>query len=100
MVIGHYTTAKEAKEALQNYINSPTQKFNITVAQLFYEWKEIAYRNISKATVDNNNASYSKLKPIYNEEFRELRTGQMQAIIDVNSNLSHSSLVKLRSLLN
>ncbi len=98
IVIGKFQTAKEAKNALYNYNINPTEKYNITVKQLFTEWSEIAYRNISKQTVDNYNACFHKIASIYNIKFRELRTGQMQKIIDDNSNMSSSTLSKIKLL--
>ncbi len=98
IVIGHFATAQEAKNALFQYNLNPTEKYNITVEQLFTEWSDIAYRNISKQTVDNYNACFNKIKPIYNIKFRELRTGQMQKIIDDNTNMSSSTLSKIKLL--
>lgn len=80
--IGRYATAQEAKDALDEYRRNPTTKFNITLEQLHDEWQEIAYRNISKQTKDNYNACWYKLTDIYGVKFRELRTGQMQKVID------------------
>jgi len=81
-IIGRYATAQEAKDALDDYRRNPTTKLNITLTELFAEWEEIAYRNISKQTQDNYNACWQKLTTIYDIKFRELRTGQMQKIID------------------
>ena len=34
MIIGHYATAQEAKDALDEYRRNPTTKYNITLAEL------------------------------------------------------------------
>ena len=81
-IIGHYESAQEAKTALEDYRRNPTNKLNITVEELFEEWKPIGYREKSKQLQDCYNAAWKKLKPIYKIKFRELRTGQMQEIID------------------
>lgn len=99
IVLGHFKTAKEAKEALFQYQQNPTEKFNIVFSDVFAEWSEIAYRNISKQTTDNYNAAYKKLSALYRLRFRDIRTSQMQKIIDDNDNMSQSSLSKIKLLL-
>lgn len=83
--IGSFATAREAKDALEAFQRSPTTKVNITFAAVYEEWSEIAFRNISKQTKDNYTASYAKFSSLYSEKFRELRTGQYQAVIDYYS---------------
>lgn len=99
IVIGHFKTSKEAKEALFQYQQNPTEKFNIIFSDVFAEWSEIAYRSISKQTIDNYNAAYKKLSALYRLRFRDIRTSQMQKIIDENSSMSQSSLSKIKILL-
>lgn len=81
-VIGHYETAQAAKDALDDYRRNPTTKLNITVEELFKEWKPLGYKNKSKQLKDCYNAAWAKLKDIYDVKFRELRTAQMQTIIE------------------
>ncbi len=97
--LGSFETAKEAREALRAYNQAPTLKYNLTVAEVFTEWRDTAYRNISKSTIDNYNAAYKRIAPLLNIKFRELRTQQMQAIIDDNAGLSLSTLSKTKLLL-
>lgn len=99
IVIGHFKTSREAKEALFQYQQNPTEKFNIIFSEVFTEWSEIAYRNISKQTIDNYNAAYKKLSELYRIRFRDIRTSQMQKIIDDNASMSQSSLSKIKLLL-
>lgn len=114
-IIGHYATEREAKDALDEYRRNPTTKLNITLDELHAEWMEIAYRSISKQTKDNYDACWLKLEPLYKYKFREIRTAQMQRIIDTyaserecidkNGNkltlpaMSGSTLSKIRALL-
>ena len=42
MIIGHYATAQEAKDALDEYRRNPTTKYNITLAELREEWMPIS----------------------------------------------------------
>lgn len=99
MIIGHYATAQEAKDALDEYRRNPTTKYNIILEDLHEEWKDIAYRSISKQTKDNYDACWMKLEPLYKHRFRDIRTAQMQAILDTYSAMSHSTLSKIKALL-
>lgn len=80
--IGNYSTRTEAQKALMEYECNPVTKFNITFAQLHDEWKAVAYKKIGESMQRNYDTAWSKLQPIYNRKFRDLRTGEMQAIID------------------
>lgn len=83
--LGTFATAQEAKDALEEFRRSPTTKVNITFSSVYDEWCAIAFRNISKQTKDNYTAAYAKFAALYHEKFRELRTGQYQAVIDYYS---------------
>lgn len=80
--IGNYATRTEAVQALQEFEYNPVTKFNITLEQLHEEWKEVAYKNLGKSVQQNYNSAWYKLKPLYKRKFRDIRTGEMQAIID------------------
>jgi len=99
IVIGRFAKYNEAEEALREYMRSPTPKYNMTLEQIYDEWSEIAYRSLSRQTKDNYRASWAKLERLKEIKFREIRTGQMQAIIDGLSSMSFSSLSKLKALL-
>lgn len=98
-VIGYYATAQEATDALESYRRNPTAKLNMTVREVYEEWSAIAYQEISKQTQDNYTAAWKKLTALSNIKFRELRTAQMQAQIDRISNMSMSTLSKVKALL-
>lgn len=80
--IGSYATRTEAVQALKDYEYNPVTSFNITLSQLHEEWQKTAYKKLGASVQQNYNAAWIKLKPIYNRKFRDLRTGEMQAIID------------------
>lgn len=83
--LGSFATAREAKDALEEFRRAPTTKVNITFAGVYEEWSEIAFRTISKQTKDDYTVSYAKFSSVYNETFRDLWTGQYQAVIDYYS---------------
>lgn len=82
VILGHYATAQEAKDALEEYRRNPSALYNATLEDIHSKWVDIAYRDISKQMVNNYNASWYKLRPLYKRKFRDLRRSDMQAIID------------------
>ena len=82
VILGHYATAQEAKDALEEYRRNPSALYNATLEDIHGKWVDIAYRDISKQMVNNYNASWYKLRPLYKRKFRDLRRSDMQAIID------------------
>ena len=99
VTIGCYETAREAKSALDSFLESPTTKINITFSQLFEEWKSVSYRNISKYTIDNYDACYKKLSSLYDLKFKDIRLPDMQFVVDQYLDMSHSTLTKIKALL-
>ncbi|MGX8701558.1 tyrosine-type recombinase/integrase [Caproiciproducens sp.] len=81
-IIGHYETAQQAKDALDDYRKNPTTKLNITLKQIYEEWIPLGLKDKSKQLADSYNAAWIKLKSLYEVKFRELRTAQVQSIID------------------
>lgn len=81
-IIGYYATAQTAKDALDDYRKNPTTKLNITLKQIYEEWKPLGLKDKSKQLADSYNAAWIKLKSLYDVKFRELRTAQVQSIID------------------
>ncbi|MGN0557218.1 MAG: tyrosine-type recombinase/integrase, partial [Acutalibacteraceae bacterium] len=101
-VIGRYATKSQAVEALYGFSLAPIDidKMNMTLKDVHYEWKKIKYAEISKSLKDCYNAAWRKLEPIYNIKFKDLRTAQMQSIVnDLVGNVSLSSLQKIKVLL-
>lgn len=80
--IGNYATRTEAIKALREFEYNPVTKFNITLEQLHEEWQKEAYKNLGKSVQQNYNSAWYKLKPLYKRKFKDIRTGEMQAIID------------------
>lgn len=82
--ISYHPTQKEAAKALADYqINPISPKHNITLSELFDEWKVTpAYTTISSQLQDNYNAAYKHLSSLHNNKFTELRTAHYQKVID------------------
>ena len=80
--LGSFATRTEAVQALKDYEYNPVTSYNITLEQLHEEWQKIAYKKLGKSVQQNYNSAWYKLKPLYKRKFRDIRTGEMQAIID------------------
>lgn len=82
--ISYHATKKEAVKALAKEQIQPTSpKANITFSEIYEEWKLTpAFTAISKQTQDNYTAAYSHLKTLHGAKFTDVRTGNMQTIID------------------
>ena len=80
--LGSFATRTEAVQALKDYECNPVTSYNITLEQLHEEWQNIAYKKLGKSIQQNYNSAWYKLKPLYKRKFRDIRTGEMQAIID------------------
>ena len=63
MIIGHYATAQEAKDALDEYRRNPTTKYNITLAELREEWMPVWYSGKSSKLCAGYDSSWKHLAP-------------------------------------
>jgi integrase len=97
--IGYYKNSPDALAALANYhkkLLSP--KSDMTLGEVYEEWSASKFKKISKSTIDTYKASWKYMQKYENERFREIRTAQWQKIIDDNSNMSLSTLTKIKAL--
>lgn len=96
--IGCFASRIEAEAAIKRYLDTPIEKPNITLRDLHSEWKNIKYASgISKQTQDSYNAAWKWFKPLENIKVKDIRTGQLQSIIDTCPN-SASSLRDIKAL--
>lgn len=102
-VLGHFRTFAEAQAALDTYALRPTSKPDMTLGQIWEEWKQTrAYTELAHDTKNNYNASWKKrLYVLSNEKMKDIRTGQLQMIIDKaeSEGLGKSSMVKDKTLM-
>lgn len=87
--IGSFPTKTVAARALQEYEYNPVTAYNITVEHVHEEWKKIAYRSIGKSMQTGYDSAWRKLTPLYKRKMRDVRTGEMQAIIDYYESPHH-----------
>ncbi|NMA31990.1 MAG: site-specific integrase [Candidatus Methanofastidiosa archaeon] len=100
-IIGCFTTKQEALDALALHRISPVSpKANMTLGEIYREWSENKYKNISKSTENNYRAAWNYLKTMEGAKFKDLRTTHWQNIINrcVADNLSQSTLKKIKTV--
>jgi integrase len=100
--VGYYSTQKEAQQALAQYQSAPTTRNRITLSELYDEWNAGHFRRISQKMQENYRTAYKHLEPLYKTVFNEIRTQNIQKIIDEMKTegkpLSRSSKEKVKGL--
>ena len=100
-IIGYYKNRSDALNALSDYHTSPAPppKADITLGELYKEWSEQKFNKLSRDTVSNYRAAWSRINVLQDSKFKELRTAHWQGLIDeYKSSLGHSALKKMKSL--
>ncbi len=82
--LGYYTTYKEALEALTSYNQNPydLDLSKSTIADMWEMFKKRRFDRISKSGQGIYNAAYKHLKPIHDKMIKDLKTYQLQTVID------------------
>lgn len=82
--LGSFKTKKEAEERRIAYFYNPEiKRTDITLSQLYEEYQTTKrFQNLSKSSKDCYRASFKRSSKIHNFNFANLRTAQMQEIID------------------
>ena len=101
-LLGCFETRQEAIDALTVYrLKPPAKKADFTLEQLYAEWSRLAYHDIDQSTVNNYRAAWKHVAPLHRDKVKELRSGQMQEIVNgcADQGLSRSTLEKVKLLL-
>lgn len=100
--LGAFKTRKEAEERRVNYIVNPDiKKSDLTFKEVYEDYiKTNRYKDLTVSTQQNYRAAYKHCARLYAVRFAELRTAQMQEIINSlsESGLSESSVKKVKLL--
>lgn len=99
--IGYYETRQEALEALTLYRLAPPPDDNgIKLDELFVRWKDSAYKNISRSSIDGYNAAWKHLSPIRKYKVVDVKTPQIQFCVDEMERVgaSYSAIHKVQVL--
>ncbi len=95
--IGYYSTKKEALSVLAEYNKNPydLDVSNTTLSDIWNIFKSRRFPVISNSGRYVYNAAYNHLKPIHNKPVKDLKTYQLQLIIDsINSKWQTKSHVQ------
>lgn len=99
-VIGYYETKTAALEALNRLSGrSLDERYNMTFSDVFEAWKAEHYKEITGAGRASYNRAYDVFEPLHKKKFRDLRTGDFQAVLAKYMGQSHSTLSKHKQLL-
>lgn len=82
--IGYYETGSEALQALSDYNKNPydTDLSGATIADIWEIFKQRRFNVISDSGKYIYNAAYGHLKPLHDKCIKDLKTYQLQAVID------------------
>lgn len=100
-VIGCFETETEAEEALLLYkINPVIEKAKITWGELYKEWSEVKFKQVSKSTADNYRAAWKYVSHLSEVRATEIRTSHFQKVIDqcIEEGKSRSHMEKIKAL--
>ena len=118
--VGTYTTRKEAREALEQFIKHPTSKYNYTLREVYEDWKRSAFADLKQSTQTNWTTSWAKICDCKDPDIadilmREITTSSIRGILDYYANdrkdfdkegkeitipaLSKSYITKIKALL-
>ena len=104
-VLGRYAERDEALAALLEYNKNPYDIANNKVTfedvyKLWYDWKYIhSKKKYSDSSITCTRAAYNKCEDLYGLVFKDIRTPQLQAILN-NDKYSHAMLEHVRNLFN
>lgn len=98
-ILGYYITRKEAMQALADYnTNGIIIKSDMTLEQIYQDWSSKKYPQLSKQAIQCNQAAWLKFSDLAKLPIINIRTAQLQKIIDDNADMSLSSLQKIKTL--
>lgn len=80
--VGYYATYEEAELSLAVYRATPLSKDDLTLEMVYAEWQAIKFRNLSRDTQNSYTAAWKYLMPLKDIPIKNIRTGQLQKIID------------------
>lgn len=90
---------REALQWIKDFDINDTATQNITFKALYDRWSESHYERVSKPTADGYKAAYKHCKPLYYKQFAELKTADLQKVID-GCKFGYRTKYDIRSLFN
>lgn len=94
--LSYHRTAREAQEALDQYLQSgrPPQALAVTLGEVYERWSAKKYAKAGESSVNGYKASWRRLSPLAGVEMFRLSIDDLQRIIDQDetAGLSKSSI--------
>lgn len=83
-IIGYASSREEGLQMLAKYHEKPYDltKGNYTFREVYESWSEEKYENASSSTIAGYRAAYNACSLIYEYTFRDIKTQDMQHVID------------------
>lgn len=82
-VIGYYLTKDEGINALvMNRINPNIEKLDITLKELYEEWRIVKDTTVLDGSSKNYNTAWNYIRKLETCKFKDIRTAQMQSIVN------------------
>lgn len=99
--LGYYSTKQEALQALTDYNKNPydVTAAEATVADMWEVFKQRRFKEISKSGCNIYTAAYKHLKQLHNTPIKDIKTYQIQSLID-NLDRSWQSKSHVQTLMN
>lgn len=96
LIIGYYATKEEGLIALAEYNQNPYDiaNRNLTLAEVYEKWKTLKAPQLAKPNRENLFSGFRYMEKIKDLKYREIRSFQMQNIIDSAGSYSRQSIVK------
>lgn len=100
VVIGYYERKTDALDALERLNGkSLTERYNMTFAEVFEEWKAEHYKEIGKQSIRSYDAAFKVFASLHDKKFRDLRTADFQAVLAPHMGKSRSTVSKHKNLI-
>lgn len=81
--LGYYKTKAEALAVLENYHKDPSIVYkDVTFADLYKQWSEKKFREISESNQHGYQASFNSLAVLHDRDFCKLTPAELQSAID------------------
>lgn len=101
VTIGYAKTKLEGMKMLAEFNDAPYDLDNCkkTFKQVYDEWSKEKFNSISKSNINGYQASYSSCTSIHSRIFKDIRTNDLQKVIDTCGK-NYPTLRKLKVLMN